>query len=242
MTIQLRTQDLSKRYEDRVLFHIPHLQIGPSNAIYLKGQNGVGKTTLLKILAGLTTPSTGTINGIEISTFYRLFSRKLFRDVVYLHQSPYMFDATLLENIRYALPFASKRGLHSRSQAINALRMVGLESLADEHCSVLSGGEKQRLAMARAWIVNPSILLMDEPSASLDLESTQGIITLAKDLLDRGASIVITSHQQNGLTNLCDTQWTIENQGLTVTPHLRVIDEETKKIKSITNNKLGNET
>ncbi|OBT13391.1 ABC transporter ATP-binding protein [Vibrio sp. UCD-FRSSP16_10] len=240
MTIQLRARDLSKRYDDRVLFHIPHLQIGPNDAIYLKGQNGVGKTTLLKILAGLTTPSGGTINDFEISTFRRLFQRRLFRDVVYLHQSPYMFDASLLDNIRYALPFSAQKGLNSRARAINALRLVGLESLADEHCSVLSGGEKQRLAMARAWIVNPSILLMDEPSASLDLESTQGIITLAKDLLDRGASIIITSHQQNGLTGLCDTQWTIENQGITVTPHLRVIDDKLKNIEPFTHNKLGN--
>ncbi|MDN3714754.1 ATP-binding cassette domain-containing protein [Vibrio breoganii] len=240
MSIQLRAQDLSKRYDDRVLFHIPSLTLGPSDAIYLKGHNGVGKTTLLKILAGLTTPSSGTINGNEISTFHRLFKRKLFRDVVYLHQSPYMFDASLVDNIRYALPLTSQQGLNSRTRAIHALRQVGLESLADEHCSVLSGGEKQRLAMARAWIVNPSILLMDEPSASLDLESTQGIVSLAKDLLDRGSSIVITSHQQNGLTNLCDTQWSIENQGLTVTPHLRIIDEEIKHIEPISHNISGN--
>lgn len=81
---------------------------------------------------------------------------------------------------------------------------------------------------------------MDEPSASLDLESTQGIVSLAKDLLDRGSSIVITSHQQNGLTNLCDTQWSIENQGLTVTPHLRIIDEDIKHIEPITHNISGN--
>ncbi|CAM3168062.1 energy-coupling factor ABC transporter ATP-binding protein [Vibrio rarus] len=240
MTIQLRAQDLSKRYDKRVLFYIPHLQIGPSDAIYLKGQNGVGKTTLLKILAGLTTPSSGMINDTEISTFQRLFKRKLFRDVVYLHQSPYTFDATLIDNIRYAQSASGKQRAHNRSQAINALRLVGLESLADEHCSVLSGGEKQRLAMARAWVANPSILLLDEPSASLDTESIQCIVTLAKDLLERGASIVITSHQQNGLTELCDTQWTIENQGLYVTPHLRVIDEASNHSKSThSHNKLG---
>lgn len=90
-----------------------------------------------------------------------------------------------------------------RAQVINALRMVGLETLADEHISVLSGGEKQRVAMARAWILKPSILLMDEPSASLDAESIERLVVMAKDLLDRGSSIVITSHQTNALTDLC---------------------------------------
>ncbi|MDE1076929.1 energy-coupling factor ABC transporter ATP-binding protein, partial [Escherichia coli] len=87
-----------------------------------------------------------------------------------------------------------------RSTVINALRMVGLETLADEHISVVSGGEKQRVAMARAWILNPSILLMDEPSASLDQESIDRLVIMAKDLLARGSSLVITSHQANALT------------------------------------------
>ncbi|MCV5737013.1 energy-coupling factor ABC transporter ATP-binding protein, partial [Escherichia coli] len=87
------------------------------------------------------------------------------------------------------------------------LRMVGLETLADEHISVLSGGEKQRVAMARAWILKPSILLMDEPSASLDQESIERLVVMAKDLLDRGSSIVVTSHQANALTDLCKKQW-----------------------------------
>jgi tungstate transport system ATP-binding protein len=225
LSIQIRAKNLSKRYDERVLFHIPDLQIGPSDSIYLKGHNGVGKTTLLKILSGLTTPSSGTINDQEVTTFQRLFRRKLFNDIVYLHQSPYMFDSSLVNNIRYATKKSNSLQSSGRAQAINALRTVGLESLADEHCSVLSGGEKQRLAMARAWVANPSILLMDEPSASLDAESTQGIADLAQDLLDRGASIVITSHQQNALTDLCETQWVIENQNLTITPHLRIINE-----------------
>lgn len=68
---------------------------------------------------------------------------------------------------------------------------------------MLSGGERQRVAMARAWIIKPSILLMDEPSASVVQESIDRLVILAKDLLARGSSIVVTSHQTNALTDLC---------------------------------------
>lgn len=94
-----------------------------------------------------------------------------------------------------------------RNEAIKALRMVGLEILADEHISVLSGGERQRVAMARAWVLKPSVLLMDESSASLDSESILRQVVLAQDLLNRGTSLVITSHQQNALTALCRRHW-----------------------------------
>lgn len=103
--------------------------------------------------------------------------------------------------------------------------MVGLETLADEHISVLSGGEKQRVAMARAWILKPSILLMDEPSASLDQESIDRLVIMAKDLLARGSSIVITSHQENALTDLCRRQWWIKDTTLIESPLLHVIKD-----------------
>ncbi|GAK83301.1 ABC-type tungstate transport system ATP-binding protein [Vibrio ponticus] len=109
---------------------------------------------------------------------------------------------------------------------INALRRVGLETLADEHISVLSGGEKQRVAMARAWILTPSILLMDEPSASLDQESIERLVILAKDLLKKGSSIVITSHQKNALTDLCRKQWWIKESTLIESPLLQIITDK----------------
>ncbi|WP_229773351.1 ATP-binding cassette domain-containing protein, partial [Vibrio cholerae] len=112
-----------------------------------------------------------------------------------------------------------------RAQVITALRMVGLETLADEHISVLSGGEKQRVAMARAWILKPSILLMDEPSASLDQESIERLVIMARDLLERGSSLVITSHQTNALTALCKKQWWIKERQLIESPLLQIVKE-----------------
>ena len=223
MSIKITTQQISMRYKERVLFHIPELSIGPNDAIYLKGDNGVGKTTLLKILSGLVKPSSGRIQSPTQSWQHNLFPRLKFKDIIYLHQTPYLFDGSVYQNVAYGIRFNKESQKDKRAQIINALRMVGLETLADEHISVLSGGERQRVAMARAWILKPSILLMDEPSASLDKESIERLVIMAEDLLQRGASLVITSHQTNALTDLCKKQWWIKDNTLTESPLLQVI-------------------
>lgn len=223
MSIKITTQQISMRYKERVLFHIPELSIGPNDAIYLKGDNGVGKTTLLKILSGLIKSSSGRIQSPTQSWQHNLFPRLKFKDIIYLHQTPYLFDGSVYQNVAYGIRFNKESQKDKRAQIINALRMVGLETLADEHISVLSGGERQRVAMARAWILKPSILLMDEPSASLDKESIERLVFMAEDLLQRGASLVITSHQTNALTDLCKKQWWIKDNTLTESPLLQVI-------------------
>lgn len=223
MSIKITTQQISMRYKERVLFHIPELSIGPNDAVYLKGDNGVGKTTLLKILSGLIQPSSGRVHSPTQSWQQILFPRLKFKDIIYLHQTPYLFDGSVYQNVAYGIRFNKESQKDKRAQIINALRMVGLETLADEHISVLSGGERQRVAMARAWILKPSILLMDEPSASLDKESIERLVIMAEDLLQRGASLVITSHQTNALTDLCKKQWWIKDNTLTESPLLQVI-------------------
>ena len=226
MSIKITTQQISMRYKERVLFHIPELSIGPNDAIYLKGDNGVGKTTLLKILSGLLKPSSGHLQCPTQSWQHNLFPRLKFKDIIYLHQTPYLFDGSVYQNVAYGVRFNKQNQKDKRAQIINALRMVGLETLADEHISVLSGGERQRVAMARAWILKPSILLMDEPSASLDKESIERLVIMAEDLLQRGASLVITSHQTNALTDLCKKQWWIKDNTLTESPLLQVIQKD----------------
>lgn len=224
--ISIQAHDLSMRFKDRLLFHIPQLSLGPQEAVYLTGDNGVGKTTLLKILSGLQRPTTGRINLQNKSWLSRLFRGESKGGVIYMHQTPYMFDVSVFENVCYGLKFAIKDRRTRRSEAINALRMVGLETLADEHISVLSGGERQRVAMARAWVLKPSVLLMDESSASLDSESIERQVHLTEDLLERGSSVVITSHQQNALTALCRRQWTITNTKLVERADLQLVHED----------------
>ncbi|WP_036816847.1 ABC transporter ATP-binding protein [Photobacterium sanctipauli] len=227
--LSIQAHDLSIRFKDRLLFHIPQLSVGPQDAIYLTGDNGVGKTTLLKILSGLQKPTTGEVSLRKQSLIRRLFGGQCNGGVIYMHQTPYMFDGSVMDNVCYGLKFTIRDRQQRRAEAINALRMVGLETLADEHISVLSGGERQRVAMARAWVLKPGVLLMDESSASLDPESIERLVVLSKDLLARGTSLVITSHQQNALTALCRRQWTITDTKLIERAELHLVDEDNDK-------------
>ena len=86
--ISIQAHDLSIRFKDRLLFHIPQLSIGPQEAIYLSGDNGVGKTTLLKVLSGLQKPTTGKVNLHQASLLSRLFKGRSQGGVIYMHQTP----------------------------------------------------------------------------------------------------------------------------------------------------------
>lgn len=232
MTFPLGLQDVVMSFNDRLLFHIPQLSLNPGEAVYLTGANGIGKTTLLKILSGLIKPTQGKVVGL--SPWYQQVYGRRSQQAVYLHQSPYLFDTTVFKNIYYPIRFDSGLKRDKRAKALDAIRRVGLEHLTHEHISILSGGEKQRVAMARAWVTHPQILLMDEPSASLDQESISRLVLLAKDLLQRGTSLVITSHQQNALTELCQRQWEIKDHSVTDLPILQIIQEK-QYVKSIAN-------
>lgn len=148
MQISIQASDLSMRYKDRLLFHIPQLSLDPQQAVYLCGDNGVGKTTLLKILSGLQTPTTGTVNLTQPSLLSRWLGTRKGIGLIYMHQTPYMFDGTVFDNVSYGLKYTIKSRQYRRREAISALRLVGLETLVDEHVSVLSGGERQLVAMA----------------------------------------------------------------------------------------------
>ena len=134
----------------------------------LHGPNGAGKSTLLRIIAGLIVPARGRV-------------ARNAAPVTLVHQQPYLFRGSLRRNVAF--------GLHARRIARgecarlvdNALRSVGLELLAERSARTLSGGEQQRAALARALVLRPKVLLLDEPTANLDVEGQK----VFRSLLDR---------------------------------------------------------
>ncbi|AMG29688.1 ABC transporter ATP-binding protein [Grimontia hollisae] len=224
--IVLEASNLSVRYKHRLLFHIPSLKICRGDAIYLTGPNGIGKTSLLKVLAGIQKPTTGKLNLRRPSFMQRLAGFSGHSDVIYMHQSAYLFDGTVADNVAYGLKSRPLCPKERRMITMQALQMIGLEHLSREHISVLSGGEKQKVAMARAWALSPSILLMDESCANLDPNAIDAQRMMVEDLLKRGASLVITSHHPNSLTACCNQHWLIENQSLVCKPILNIINKD----------------
>ncbi|MBY5922632.1 energy-coupling factor ABC transporter ATP-binding protein [Ferrimonas balearica] len=221
--MQLTATALEMRFNQQLLFRIPDLMLSGHQRIWLKGPNGVGKTTLMKILAGLSRPTTGQV------VLRGAPSRRWRRDgsplgqVVYLHQSPYLFNGTVWDNLAYGLNNLALSVSEREVRIREALGLARLEHLAERPAQVLSGGERQRLALARAWVLNPRFLLLDEPSANLDPDSLGLVTEMVDQLYQRGCGLVITSHQQTELTDRCEEHWVLDNQSLIC---LNMVDQQ----------------
>ncbi|WP_151669350.1 ABC transporter ATP-binding protein [Nitrincola schmidtii] len=196
----LVAEQLEKHFGHHLLWHIENLVLKSGDTIHLRGENGSGKTTLLKVLAGLQKADKGNV----------LINKQpvmLGGKVCYLHQQPYMFDRSVRSNLALALASRQGSSKEKQHQLEEALHWSGLAKQAEQAARTLSGGERQALAMARAWLCKPSFWLLDEPTASLDEKGVQKCVELVRNLRDAGAAILLTTHQKGELTDICDQTW-----------------------------------
>lgn len=200
----LQFLNLRKTIAGRYLLNISALSITQGTCLLLTGKNGVGKTTLLKILAGLETPDRCDVSYQGKTLPWHLALRLYRHHIVYLHQEPYMFDSSVEANIAYGLQYSgiSKEGI--KSKVNTALEWAGLMHLAKRSARCLSSGEKQRVALARARVLTPRILLLDEPIASMDSDSRDRTYFLIQRLKSEKIGVIITSHELRGISALAD--------------------------------------
>lgn len=188
---------LRKQFGQRLLFDIDALLIRAASAYALTGLNGSGKSTLLKILAGLEKADIGEMYFRESLVTLAPYPQAMRNTIVYVHQHPVMFSTSVAENIGYGL---AKRGLNSRE--INrlvdeAIDWADIGHLRKSNPLTLSGGEKQRVALARAKVLSPELLLLDEPTASLDGAAREQVISLISNLTAAGGSVMMASHDRD---------------------------------------------
>ncbi len=184
------------------------LHIDKGEIVSIVGPSGAGKTTLLQIIGTLDKPDTGTVivDGIEVNG---LSTNKLsrFRNehlgfVFQFHQL--LPEFTAIENIMIPAYIAGRKQSDARERAEELLQFMGLESRAKHKPNELSGGEKQRVAVARALMNNPAVILADEPSGSLDTKNKEELHKLFFDLRDKfGQTFVIVTHDE-GLAQITD--------------------------------------
>jgi tungstate transport system ATP-binding protein len=210
--LELKIDNLVKRYGARELFHIEQLHVKEGQSLHLKGENGVGKTTLMKIMAGLEKPCSGKVS--VTPSYRRWWSDRLHPEVIYLHQTPYVFMSKVFDNVAYGLKLRRGSRQDIKAKVQQALAWARLEHLAEQPAYLLSGGERQRLALARAWILAPRLLFLDEPTANLDRHSVSTVAELVRQLLEKGTTIMVSSHQSNSVTQLCTRHLQLENGAL----------------------------
>ena len=195
LTMQLTAAGERVSILDDVTFDIPDKQM-----VAIVGPSGSGKSTLLGLMAGLDRPTSGAIwlNGTEISKLHeQAMARLRLATIGYIFQSFHLIPTlTALENVAVPLELAGKPDPRQRAQ--EALRDVGLGHRLSHYPVQLSGGEQQRVAVARAFACRPPILLADEPTGNLDSSTGQQIIDLILALhRDMGTTLVLVTHDHN---------------------------------------------
>jgi tungstate transport system ATP-binding protein len=163
------------------------LAIAPGAPTLIIGPNGSGKTTLLRLCMGLARPSAG-----RVSWGGRADSPPVRRAILF--QRPVMLRRSAAANVAYALAQAGTPRRERTARIANLLQRVGLADLAHRPARRLSGGEQQRLALARALARDPEILLLDEPTASLDPAATRAVEEIVRMAAQSGIKIVMASH------------------------------------------------
>ncbi len=197
----IRIENLTKSFGDLQVLKGVSLNIKKGEVISIVGPSGAGKTTLLQLIGTLDKPSSGTIcfNGEELGKMNEsrlaTFRNRHIGFVFQFHQL--LPEFTALENIIIPALIAGRKRKEAENEAMELLRIMGLEKRAQHKQSEMSGGENQRVAVARALINRPDVILADEPSGSLDSHNKEELHRLFFDLRDKlGQTFIIVTHDE----------------------------------------------
>ncbi len=198
MTTILECRELTKVYGKVVAVNNVSLGIDRGETKVIFGPSGSGKSTLLRCLGLLEKPTKGTIlfNGTDVYAS-RQDLNKLRARIGFVFQDPSLFrHLTAIGNVMLGLKHVL--GLsdnEARRKAYEALKLVRMEDWANYYPSQLSGGQQQRVGIARAIAMDPEVVLFDEPTAALDVELKWEVITVMKDLAERGTTMLVATHE-----------------------------------------------
>lgn len=211
--IKLSAKNLTKSIQKRPIVLGVSLEVKPGEAVGLLGPNGAGKTTCFSMIAGLTPSDSGKVemNGEDVSV-WPLF-RRARAGLAYLPQESSVFKGlTVEENILAVLEILFPKNIDARHEKLDQLLdEFGITHLRTTSASVLSGGERRRLEIARALAINPKFLLLDEPLAGIDPIAVGDIRYLIQKLKNRDIGVLITDHNVRETLDIVDRAYIMIN-------------------------------
>ena len=202
MTSSLLTvRDLCVEAGGHVLLTVPHFEILRGEVLVILGANGAGKSTLLQTLAFLRTPTTGTLQFDGEAVSFESPSLTLRRRLAVVFQEPLLFDTTVEANVASGLKLRKIAPVIIRAQVTQWLERLGIPHLAHRQARTLSGGEAQRVSLARAFVLQPDFLLLDEPFSALDAPTRESLTDLFNRLQQqtRTTTFFVTHDRQEAL-------------------------------------------
>ena len=215
----LRTEDLGRIVAGKTILSGISFEVQTGELLGIVGPSGSGKSSLLRLLNRLDEPSTGTVF-LDDLDYRQLPPRELRRRIGMVMQRPFLFPGDVATNLRFG---PAQRGeAMPEDEIASLLERVGLAGFAAQEVSVLSGGEQQRVSLARTLANRPEVLLLDEPTSALDEQSKQGIEELVGALVrDHGLTCVMVTHDRDQARRMCHRVIVLEagrlvQSGLTV--------------------------
>ena len=176
------------------------MQIEDGEFVFLVGPSGSGKSTILKLITGELKPTSGSVhvNGYSLERIRRREVPYLRRTVGVVFQDFRLIDSkTVYDNVAFVMRAIGAREREIRERVPYVLELVGLDTKSRRHPSELSGGEQQRLAIARALVNNPSTIIADEPTGNLDPARSLEIMTLLQEINNLGTTVLVVTHEMN---------------------------------------------
>ena len=206
--------NVTKQYRDNTSLVDVTLSIGPGEFVSIVGHSGAGKTTLTKLILAEEYPTEGTVF-FESTNIHKLSNKELtnFRRKigVVFQDFRLLTNKTAHENIAFAMEALGKDDAEIARDVPHVLELVDLTARASHFPHQLSGGEKQRLAIARAIITQPELIIADEPTGNLDPINTNEIINILKKINELGTTVILTTHNRTVIDQIKGRVVTLEN-------------------------------
>ena len=203
------------------------MQIEDGEFVFLVGASGSGKSTIIKLITGEIKPTAGTVhvNGYNLERICKREIPYLRRTVGVVFQDFRLIpNMTVYENVAFAMRVVGAKEKEIKERVPYVLELVGLEGKMNRHPGEMSGGEQQRLAIARALVNNPSTIIADEPTGNLDPERSFEIMALLQEINNLGTTVLVVTHAQN-LVEAFQKRTIVIHDGLVVSDGL---EEETE--------------
>ena len=206
--------NISKKYKDTVALDDITFTVGAGEFVSIVGHSGAGKTTLIKMILADDSPTEGTVF-FESINVHKLKNKDLTtlrqRIGVVFQDFKLLPNKTAYENIAFAMEAVGKTDEEIFSDVPHVLELVDLSHRINHFPSELSGGEKQRLAIARAIINQPELIIADEPTGNLDPVNTHEIVQILKKINDLGTTVILTTHDKSVVDSVNKRVVTMEN-------------------------------
>ncbi|MDA8079017.1 MAG: cell division ATP-binding protein FtsE [Nitrospiraceae bacterium] len=213
----IQFQNVGKDYDNQTALRDVTLSVGKGEMIFITGPSGSGKTTLLKLVYLAEKPDRGAIyvGDVETETLRESQIPLLRRTIGVVFQDFRLLDnRNVFENIAIALRIRGIAEKEVKTKVFDTLKMVNLRHKADAYPRTLSGGEQQRVVIARAIVADPTVLLADEPTGNLDPGTAEGVMRTFKEINARGTTVLIATHNRELYRNTGRRVFTLDSGSL----------------------------